>query len=244
MVRNAQTRSKLRFAKRRSGICVSRSRPPAYIVTTGNELVLETSDFIDYMLDDGETHEQSLLLIEAGEDAGKKIQTRCRKGARGGEADYRRQDRSDRARVARSGFAYRGVGRRRRCLPRHFRALRPDRRTRFRRNARPRRRLPCLRQSLAGGKPRRNLHGIRPVLVSGWLTLAPRRGSMCRCWMTRRVPRSMFTCRPMPRRRISRFHRAGRAEARLRAIRAAGRRLPLDRQRHCRDHCASFGLLD
>jgi acetate---CoA ligase (ADP-forming) len=35
-----------------------------YIVTTGNEAVLETSDFVDYMLDEGET-DVFLLLIEA-----------------------------------------------------------------------------------------------------------------------------------------------------------------------------------
>jgi len=35
-----------------------------YIVTTGNEAVLEISDFVDYMLDEGET-EVFLLLIEA-----------------------------------------------------------------------------------------------------------------------------------------------------------------------------------
>ena len=35
-----------------------------YIMTTGNEAVLETSDFIDYMLDDGDS-DVFLLLIEA-----------------------------------------------------------------------------------------------------------------------------------------------------------------------------------
>jgi acetyltransferase len=35
-----------------------------YIVTTGNEAMLETSDFIDYMLDESET-DVFLLLIEA-----------------------------------------------------------------------------------------------------------------------------------------------------------------------------------
>ena len=48
--------------------CFDRARPRhflfRYIVTTGNEAALEASDFIDYMLDDGET-DVFLLLIEA-----------------------------------------------------------------------------------------------------------------------------------------------------------------------------------
>ena len=35
-----------------------------YVVTTGNEAVLESADFIDYMLDEGKT-DVFLLLIEA-----------------------------------------------------------------------------------------------------------------------------------------------------------------------------------
>jgi acetate---CoA ligase (ADP-forming) len=48
--------------------CFDRARPRHFlfrhIVTTGNEAVLEASDFIDYMLDEGET-DVFLLLIEA-----------------------------------------------------------------------------------------------------------------------------------------------------------------------------------
>jgi acetate---CoA ligase (ADP-forming) len=42
----------------------SRSLNFRYIVTTGNEAVLETSDFVDYMLDEGDT-DVFLLLLEA-----------------------------------------------------------------------------------------------------------------------------------------------------------------------------------
>ena len=40
-----------------------RNLPFRHIVTTGNEAVLEISDFIDYMLDEGKT-DVFLLLIE------------------------------------------------------------------------------------------------------------------------------------------------------------------------------------
>ena len=130
-----------------------------YIVTTGNEAVLETSDFIDYMLDDGET-DVFLLLIEAVKTP-EKFKRVAEKALKAGKpiivGKIGQTEPGSRAVASHTA----ALGGRRRCLPRHFRALRPDRRTRFRRNARPRRRLPCLRQSLAGGKPRRNLHGIR-----------------------------------------------------------------------------------
>jgi acyl-CoA synthetase (NDP forming) len=50
-----------------------------YIVTTGNEAVLESSDFIDYMLDEGET-DVFLLLIESDQER-RKIQARRREKA-------------------------------------------------------------------------------------------------------------------------------------------------------------------
>ena len=108
-----------------------------YIVTTGNEAVLESADFIDYMLDEGET-DVFLLLIEDGENAGK-IQARCGKGAQGRKAVDRAQDRPVGAREPRGRFAYRRARRLAGRLPRRVRALRVDRGRRFRRDARSRR---------------------------------------------------------------------------------------------------------
>ena len=81
-----------------------------YVVTTGNEAVLESADFIDYMLDEGET-DVFLLLIERRR-AGK-IQARCGKGAQGWKTADRAQDRAIGAGEPRGCFAHRGAAARR-----------------------------------------------------------------------------------------------------------------------------------
>ena len=130
-----------------------------YIVTTGNEAVLESADFIDYMLDEGET-DVFLLLVEAVKTP-EKFKRVAEKALQGRKAADRAQDRAVGAREPRGCFAHRRARRLAGRLPRHVRALRVDRRRRFRGDARSRLRLPRLRRPHAGGQSRRHLHVLR-----------------------------------------------------------------------------------
>ena len=109
--------------------CFDRARPRhflfRYIVTTGNEAALEASDFIDYMLDDGET-DVFLLLIEAIKTP-EKFKRVARESTESGQAAHRRQNRAKRAGSPRGRFPHRSAGRRGSRLQRGVRALWPDR---------------------------------------------------------------------------------------------------------------------
>jgi Acyl-CoA synthetase (NDP forming) len=130
-----------------------------YIVTTGNEAVLESADFIDYMLDEGET-DVFLLLVEAVKTP-EKFKRVAEKALKAGKPLIVRKigqsAPGSRAVASHTAALRRLAGR----LPRHVRALRVDRRRRFRGDARSRLRLPRLRRPHAGGQSRRHLHLVR-----------------------------------------------------------------------------------
>ena len=69
-----------------------------HIVTTGNEAVLETSDLLDYMLDEGKTDVFLLLLEDVKTPA--KFRRAADKALASRQAADRRQDRPDRTRHA------------------------------------------------------------------------------------------------------------------------------------------------
>ena len=100
-----------------------------YIVTTGNEAALEASDFIDYMLDEGET-DVFLLLIEAIKTP-EKFKRVAEKALKAGKPLIVGKIGQTEPGSPRGRFAHRGAGRRRRRLPRGVRALRPDRSARL-----------------------------------------------------------------------------------------------------------------
>ena len=136
-----------------------RNLPFRYIVTTGNEAVLETSDFVDYMLDEGET-DVFLLLIEDVKtpEKFKRVAEKALKAGKplivgkiGQSEPGSRAVASHTAALAGSQAAYRAM----------FERYGLIEGARFRRDARPRRRLPRLRRSHAGGQPRRHLHLLR-----------------------------------------------------------------------------------
>ena len=130
-----------------------------YIVTTGNEAVLETSDFIDYMLDEGAT-DVFLLLIEAVKtpEKFKRVAEKALKAGKPLIVGKIGQSEPGRRAVASHTAALAGSRGR---LPRCFRTLRIDRRARLRRDARPGCGLPRLRRPPAGRTSRRHLHGVR-----------------------------------------------------------------------------------
>ena len=111
-----------------------------HIVTTGNEAALEISDFLDYMLDEGNTDVFLLLLEDVKSPA--KFRRAADKALKAGKPlivakigqtePGRRAVASHTAALAGSHAAYRAI----------FRAPRRDRRPRFRRDDRSRGRLP------------------------------------------------------------------------------------------------------
>ena len=120
-----------------------------YVVTTGNEAVLEISDFVDYMLDEGNT-DVFLLLIEAVKtpEKFKRVAEKALKAGKplivgkiGQTEPGRRAVASHTAVLAGSQAAYRAI----------FDRYGLIEGTRFRRDARPRRRLFRLRRPHAGG---------------------------------------------------------------------------------------------
>ena len=170
-----------------------------YIVTTGNEAMLEIADFVDYMLDEGAT-DVFLLLIEAVKTP-EKFQASGGEGAQSGQADDRRQDRPDRsgpravashtAALAGSQAAYRAIFDRYGLIEgRDFDEM-LDLAA-----------VPRVRRSLAGRDVASVSAPLPAAPASGWPTLARPRGSMCPCSMMRRVPRLTLSAVLWPRRRI------------------------------------------
>ena len=105
-----------------------------HIVTTGNEAALEVSDFLDYMLDEGETDVFLLLLEDVKTPA--KFRRAADKALGAGQAADRRQDRPDRTGTPRGRLAHRRARRLARRLSRDLRASRRHRRPRLRRDDR------------------------------------------------------------------------------------------------------------
>ena len=114
-----------------------------YVVTTGNEAALETSDLLDFMLDEGKT-DVFLVLLEDVEDA-RDVPPRRGESGPSRQAADRLQDRPERTGPARGRLAHRRARRFARRLPRHLPALWRHRRPGLRRNARSRRRVRHVR---------------------------------------------------------------------------------------------------
>ena len=211
-----------------------------YIVTTGNEAVLESADFIDYMLDEGET-DVFLLLIEAVKtpEKFKRVAEKALKAGKplivrkiGQTEPGRRAVASHTAALAGSQAAYRAMFERYGLIEgRDFDEM-----------------LDLAAGFLACGDrmPAGNRVGI--CTSSGgagvWMADACAAAGL-------EVPvlddatRATHRRSPAFLRHLAepgRFHRPGRAEARLRAVRAAGGALALDRRRHRRDHGAPLGV--
>ena len=129
-----------------------------YVVTTGNEAFLETSDFVDFMLDEGKTDVFLLLLEDVKTPA--KFRRVADKALQAGKPLDRRQNRPDRARTARRRFAYRGACRLARRVSRDLRAPRRDRRSRFRRHDRSGGWFSGLRHKIACRQAHGHLHVI------------------------------------------------------------------------------------
>ncbi len=181
---------------------LDRARPRSfkfrYIVTTGNEAVLEASDFIDYMLDEGET-EVFLLLIEAVKtpEKFKRVAEKALKAGKplivgkiGQTEPGSRAVASHTAALAGATAAYRAIFERYGLIEgRDFDDM-----------------LDFAAGFLACGDrlPRGSASASAPrpaAPASGWPMLAPPPASTCRCSMMRRARRSTFICRPTPRRK-------------------------------------------
>ena len=170
-----------------------------HIVTTGNEAALEVFDLVDYMLDEGGT-DVFLLLLEDVKSP-EKFKRVAEKALRLGKPLIVGKIGQSEAGSPRRRLAHRGARRLAGRLPRHVRALRPDRGARSRRDARSRGRLPRLRRQAAGGQARRHLHllGRRRRVDGG--CLRRRRASTCRSSTTPRANRSTSTSPPTAPRR-------------------------------------------
>ena len=169
-----------------------------YIVTTGNEAVLETSDFVDYMLDEGKT-DVFLLLLEAVKTPEKFVRMAekalqagkpliVRKIGQSGAGS--RAVASHTAALAGSQAAYRAIFERYGLIEGGDFDEMIDMPPAFSPAA-----TACQR-AIASASAR------RPAAAAyGWPTPAPPSGSTCRCSTVRRALLSTFIChRTAPRR--------------------------------------------
>ena len=212
-----------------------------YIVTTGNEAVLETSDFVDYMLDEGET-DVFLLLLEAVKTPEKFSRVWRKKRSRqanrlsfarsASPGPGQRAVASHTAALAGSQAAYRAIFERYGLIEGGDFDEMIDMAAGF---------LACGDRMPAG-----NRIGICTSSGGGGVWMADACAAVgldvpvldnadARCY---RRSSAVVWHLAEP----GRFHRPGRAQSRLRRIRAAGRSVPVDRRSHCRDHRASLGI--
>ena len=128
----------------------------SYVISTGNEADLNTADFLDYMVEDSNTH-AVMLFCEAVRN-GPGVHRRAGEGAAARQADHRDQDRPLRCRLARVRLAHGvAVGLLHR-VSRGVRALRRDRGGGPGRGGGDRRRAADL--PAAEGTPHRHHHAV------------------------------------------------------------------------------------